>query len=449
MKKELNTSPVTLEEMLLCRERRAEKQKDLLCRFSSTVISFTMNIPGPVKNSPSIQRAFFFGWKELFCSLPQDCILFSEYITEKTGCEGILAVDLSGEAAKKICQAMEEETALGRLFDLDVILKSGEKLSRREERGCIVCGKQGRACSASRAHSVSQLWKKVQNILSCHFSASDAEAIASLAVKALEDEVLTTPKPGLVDRRNTGSHKDMTLSMFLDSAKALKDYFLSAVTVGMETPSLPPHETFLLLRKKGLAAEEMMYRVTKGVNTHKGAIYSLGVLCGAAGRLWTAEKPIAPLAAILKEAKKLTETSVKEDFRTSDLSTAGTKLYRSLGITGIRGEVASGFPSVSHCALPVLEKLLQEGKSQEEAGRTALIHLIATVEDTTLYHRGGKEGADFAKKAAKDLLLASPFPREEALAELDDAFIQKNLSPGGCADLLAVSYFLNSLKQFS
>ncbi len=449
MKEAVIYRPVSLEEVLRCREKRAERQKDLLRRFHATLISFTMNIPGPVKCSPLIQRAFLFGMAELCRRLPQSSILFSQYQVEATGCEALFAVDLSGKTAKRLCQAIEEETPLGRLFDLDVIVESGEKLSREKERGCMICGKKGRACSASRAHSVGELWEKVQNLLSEHFRSADPNTLASLAVKALKNEVLTTPKPGLVDQRNTGSHKDMDLSLFLSSAEALEDYFADAVKIGMENAEADAHETFLRLRESGLRAEARMFRVTGGVNTHKGAIYSFGVLCGAIGRLWKEDLPIAPLDAILDEAKKLTEKAVHEDLAAPDADTAGKQLYLSLGLTGIRGEVAAGFPSVSHCALPVLTRLLQEGKGLLEAGSTALIHLIATIEDTTLYHRGGKEGAAFAKEAARDLLRMSSTPSKEALEALDDKFIQRNLSPGGCADLLAVSYFLNSLQNFS
>ena len=448
MKKAVIYRPVTLEEMLLCREKRAEQQKELLRRFSAPVISFTMNIPGPEKTSPLIERGFF-GMNELCRRLPKNSILFSEYRVEATGCEAFFAVDLPGETTKEICRSIEEETPLGRLFDLDVIGANGEKFSRTEERCCIICGKKGWACAASRAHSVSELWNKVQNILSYHFYDSDPRNFARLAVQALKNEVLTTPKPGLVDQRNTGSHKDMNLSLFLASAEALQDYFSIAVSIGTEYAKAPPHEAFLRLRKAGLEAESRMFAVTSGVNTHKGAIYSLGVLCGAIGRLWKPDAPIAPLQDILDEAKKLTKKAVLEDFAASECDTAGKKLYNTLGLTGIRGEAAAGFPSVSHCALPVLTKLLQEGKSLWEAGSIALLHLIATVEDTTLYHRGGKEGAAFAKKAARELLEASPHPAKEALEALDDDFIQKNLSPGGCADLLAVSFFLNSLESFS
>ena len=111
------------------------------------------------------------------------------------------------------------------------------------------------------------------------------------------------------------------------------------------------------------------------------------------------------------------------------------------GITGIRGEVARGFPSLREIALPKFVFARDHGLSREESGIYALLHLIAVLEDTTLLHRGGVEGARWAKEAAARLLDQSVFPEMKDLEELDSQFIARNLSPGGAADLLAVTFF--------
>lgn len=436
---------VTLEEMLLCREARALRQKEILQAYSSPVISFTMNIPGPQKTSPVIRRAFRYGLSALQSRLPSGSVLFFEEKQLPTGCEAYFSVALPAETAKEICLSVEEECPVGRLFDLDVTSENGEKISRTKERGCLICGEKGRSCSRSRAHSVEELREKVDNLIYTHFLRSDSAAVASLATLALKNEVLTTPKPGLVDQRNTGSHKDMTLELFLKSAESLTDYFRKATSLGIKEKTSPPSAVFPLLRREGVLAEEKMFSVTGGVNTHKGAVFSMGILCCAVGRLWSVSSPVASTEKILSEASLLATEAARKDFSSPDDSTAGKRLYRSHGLTGVRGEAASGFSSVKKISLPVMERLLKEGKDLFDAGRTALIHLMAFVEDTTLYHRGGEAGAAFVKKAAKDLLDASPFPNEKALERLDDALIEKNLSPGGSADLLAVSYFLHSL----
>jgi len=237
------------------------------------------------------------------------------------------------------------------------------------------------------------------------------------------------------------------MTHFVASAKALAPYFTECVRIGQDTQHLPPQDTFSLLRRAGLRAEQVMYQATGGVNTHKGAIYTRGILCGSLGRLWTAEHPIAKTESILSQCALITKHAAKTDLSLADDTTAGQRLYRKYGLTGIRGEAAAGFPSIARISLPAFQNGLDSGLIPNDAGIVALLHLIARVEDTNLYHRGGPDGAAYAAAAARALLAQAPFPTMQQLEELDDAFILRNLSPGGCADLLAATYFLHALMQ--
>lgn len=435
---------VTLWQILQAREARAERQRELLEAYRRPLICFTMNIPGPVKTTPLIRRAFDWGVWQLEARLPG--LLHREVRLGKTGCEGYFVAEGDALEIKALCTALEEETPLGRLFDLDVLDGSRGKLDRAAvglgERGCLVCGAPGRGCAARRLHSVAQLQQAVQSILEDHFRQEDPKAIADLAVRSLLREVETTPKPGLVDRRNSGSHADMDIHTFYASAEALRSYFRTCVELGRDTAKNPAEEAFAALRKAGLQAEEAMYRATGGVNTHKGAIFTMGLLCGGLGRLWRAEAPVPELSTLFREAAALGACSL-QDLEEAP-ATHGQRLYRQLGITGIRGEAAAGFPSLEQIALPVLRACREEGICDNDAGVITLLHLVARVEDTNICHRGGVEGAAWAKKASKALL---PRPAMEAVEALDDAFIRRRLSPGGCADLLAAAYFLDSLKS--
>jgi holo-ACP synthase/triphosphoribosyl-dephospho-CoA synthase len=209
---------------------------------------------------------------------------------------------------------------------------------------------------------------------------------------------------------------------------------------------IPPSPHRAQLREAGLAAEENMFMATDGVNTHKGAIYILGLLCGSIGRLWLPEAPIAEIKAITAECASIVSASAVSDFATADNSTAGLRLYRKYGIKGVRGEAAAGFPSALHIGLPAYKEALSKGLSQNHTGVIALLHLIAQVPDTNLYHRGGCAGARWAAESAQTLLRATPYPSIQQVEALDDAFIRRNLSPGGCADLLAVTFFLHRLN---
>ena len=432
---------VTLNQMLEARERRVLRQQQLLEEYGLPLISFTMNIAGPVKTSPLIERAFDEGLRSLRQRLPKNT--FCETHRDQTGCTAFFAVDIPAEKVKEITLSIEEATPLGRLFDMDVLTSTGQKLERKTLRGCIVCGKPGRDCAARRLHTVEELQQATTRIITAHFAKADAKTIANLAVQSLLDEVHTTPKPGLVDERNCGSHRDMTLPLFEKSAEALRPYFEECVALGQATANAAPAEAFAALRKAGIKAEKTMFQVTGGVNTHKGAIYTLGLICGAVGRLWRAEDPTVPTAAILQTVATLAAPSIT-DLTATDSSTAGLRLYKNLGLTGIRGEAAEGLPSVAEIALPAYEAYLKDGYSQNEAGALTLLHLIAKTEDTNLYHRGGPAGAAWAKEQAQKYLKTTPTNPE--IEDLDDAFIARNLSPGGCADLLAATYFLHKLQ---
>ena len=431
---------VTLQDILLAREQRVNRQQQLLAQYNCPLVSFTMNIAGPAKTSRLIERGFQVGLKQL--ESLGTAIVAQELLYKDTGCESYFAVDMDAVALKAICTKIEEDTPLGRLFDMDVLDKNGNKLDRPGQRGCIVCGAPGRGCAAGRVHSVSQLQATTDKILREHFRLADREQIADLAVLSLLDEVYTTPKPGLVDKRNTGSHTDMDLDTFYASANALWPYFAKCVAIGQDTATQPAEETFRLLRQVGLDAEKAMYAATGGVNTHKGAIFTLGILCGSLGRLWSADTPVPPLTLLLKECAAVGQAAT-QDFFKMDGSTAGQQLYLQKGLRGIRGEVAEGLPAVANIALPALEEGLSTGLSFNDAAACALIQLIAQVEDSNLYHRGGEAGAAFAKESARAL---GKFPRKAQIEALDDAFIERNLSPGGCADLLAATCFLHHIK---
>ena len=439
---------VTLDQVLEARERRAEAQRAMLTQTGAPVISFCMNIPGPVKNSPLIRRAFREGLSRLEDALAEQKkkVLHRALTDAVTGCEALLAVEGETKELKEICVDLEDEDDLGRLFDLDVVT-AGESLSREDlglpPRPCLICGAPGRGCASRRVHPVAELQAKTRALLTDYFWRKDRETMAAQAVRALLYEVCATPKPGLVDRANSGSHRDMDLFTFLDSAAALAPYFRQAAELGRSTREWAPAWAFSRLRRAGLAAERAMLSATGGVNTHKGAIFSLGTVCAAAGRMWTPERPWAGTEGILDMAARLCREAVAADFAAMDglrPETAGARLYRETGCRGIRGELAAGLPSVREIGLPAMEAALAAGGSLEQAGLAALCALMARVEDTNLFARGGAAGQAWA--AAQASQISGPIPDRTALEELDREMIRRNLSPGGCADLLAITYFL-------
>lgn len=430
---------ISLPQILAARENRARAQQALLAKHGCPIVSFTMNIAGPVKDSPLIRRGFFEGIAQLEDSLSPEVILEGTIEHSATGSAALYAVNMDSQVLKDICVRIEEESALGRLFDMDVLDTCGSKLERSGSRGCIICGAPGRHCASRRLHSIPALQKATQNILEFYFVQHDADAIADAAVQSLLDEVNATPKPGLVDRRNNGSHQDMDLALFTASAQALRPYFRKCFTIG-RTSDIP----FPMLRKAGLQAERIMYHTTNGVNTHKGAIFTLGLLCSSIGHLWSAAAPAPRWEDVLDYCSLMVAPTLHHELITAAGVTAGEQLYQLYGLTGARGEAATGFPSIRR-ALPFYLQQLED-TDQEAALIHTLLFLITHVEDTNLYHRGGPEGTQWARQAAAALLSN---PTSSQLEALDDEFIARNLSPGGCADLLAAVIFLSSCCQTS
>jgi len=380
---------VTLLEMLDARERRAKRQRELLGRFGQTMICFTMNIAGPVKNSPLISRGYALGRRLLEQQLAAAGMKVTHFeeIREKTGNEAFFLVASSPLAVKKITSEIEDSTPIGRLFDMDVLDETGRKIDRqelgKEGRRCLICGGAAAACARSRTHTVAELQAKTTQILEAALLQEDCQCAARLAVQALLFEVAVTPKPGLVDRENSGSHRDMDMFTFLSSGAGLYPYFARCVEIGRQGGA--PEETFRALRAPGLLAEGQMLSSTGGVNTHKGAIFSMGILCGALGRL--ERQAWGNSARVLAECAAMTKGLTARDFAgltPETARTAGQKLYLRYGITGVRGQAEAGFPAVGKVGLPKLEAALSAGKSINEAGCAALVAMLADTVDTNM-----------------------------------------------------------------
>ena len=271
----MHTVEITLEQVLLARDRRVQRQQALHRQYGGTLLSFTMNIAGPVKDTPLVRLAFRAGLAALDRDLGAP--VHRESVAAPTGPEALLVYHRPAGAVKDLCLRLEEQAPVGRLYDLDVLSPGGEKLSRPQSRRCLICGGPVTVCSRSRAHGLAAIQAKTEDILRS-FAAGH---LAQLARQALEDEVCLTPKPGLVDRRNTGAHDDMDLPLFRRSAAALEPYFCRFVSLGMAGAS--PAE----LQALGREAEHAMLTATGGVNTHKGALYSFALLLSALGRSLT------------------------------------------------------------------------------------------------------------------------------------------------------------------
>lgn len=422
---------ISLTALLDARERRSAQQRALLHRFGQPLICFTMNIAGPEKCSPLIEKGFQLGSRLLRDQLTalRIPLLHTQEQLLPTGPEGYYVAAASPDALKALTTALEDSLPVGRLFDMDVLHSDGQKVSRSSPRTCLLCNRPAAICGRSRAHALPELQACTKELLLQAVRQQQARLLASLATRALLFEVCVTPKPGLVDCNNSGSHADMDRFTFMASAAALSPYFEDFARIGMETAVLSPAEAFSRLRLHGREAEGAMLRATGGVNTHKGAIFTLGLLCAAAGRSNSREPAhLAATVAALTQGLTARECACARH-----------------GVAGARAEVEAGLPSVLGTGLPVLRRRLSEGLSLNDAAVCALLALLQVAQDTNIISRSNAETLAALQEELLPLLQA--MPDRQTLLHLDQRFISLGLSPGGSADLLAATLFLHLLSE--
>ncbi|WP_175866168.1 triphosphoribosyl-dephospho-CoA synthase MdcB [Burkholderia contaminans] len=269
---------------------------------------------------------------------------------------------------------------------------------------------------------------------------SDAERIAELAERSLVLEIETYPKPGLVSHVDTGSHADMDAATFARSAAVLRPYFAELADAGARDADMA------VLRKIGLRAEHAMLAATGGVNTHRGAIFGLGLLCAAAGR--RAIPGTMPAGVTLGAfVSRRWGADILGGPRLPD--SHGERASRRYGVGGARREAADGFTTVYAVGLPALRRAQRDLPGDREAARVdACFALIAALDDTNLLHRGGQAGLDFARATARAFVARGGVRARDwrlRAAAAHRAFVARRLSPGGAADLLAMSVFVDAL----
>ncbi|GAA0179637.1 triphosphoribosyl-dephospho-CoA synthase CitG [Clostridium sediminicola] len=279
-----------------------------------------------------------------------------------------------------------------------------------------------------------------------------SEYISFLAQKAVLYEVSASPKPGLVDRYNSGAHNDMDYFTFLRSSSAIISEFKSMAAVGTLIEDKQLKDVLEMIRPIGIKAEKKMFQATSGVNTHKGIIFSIGVICVAAGfAMKKTGDHIIKAEVICDIVKRITSgicerelTNIEDKVQLSN----GEKLYKKYELKGIRGEVESGFETVMTKGLPILRKDIEKGNLNDILVQ-ALLNIMTVSEDTNIVWRHDKYTLNYVKEYSKIVLENGGMFSDKGkrnVIDMDKAFIEKNISPGGSADLLAVTIMLALLE---
>lgn len=452
---------ITLIDILAAKEERYHGQHLFREKYKRPLMSITINMPGAVKDMPIVRRLRDYAVEQIRKRLP---VVGEEQVNLLTGPRAFMAIDADGSVVKEIAVKIEEGEPFARLLDIDVFDADGRLLSRKDQgqgRGCFVCTADSVVCMREQKHTQSQLQFAVETMLH-HFRAYEtkrvsqaAEKVGALAIEAMLYEVTCTPAPGLVDRMNSGAHQDMDFYSFMASSAALGLPMARCAEAGMNhegsIESLLP-----VLRLIGLEGEKAMLRATKGVNTQKGLIFLLGIMAGVTGFLMAQGQTVTPRAVLSSAAQMVTGIVERELMcaATKDqvALTAGEKLYLTYGITGIRGELAEGLPAVLHKALPALREALEKGLSVNDALVQTLLVLMTCVDDTTVMHRHHPDKMRiWVRTHAQEVLKVGGMATAEGKKQctaLDEQFITENVSPGGVADLLAVTWFLYRIEIF-
>lgn len=271
--------------------------------------------------------------------------------------------------------------------------------------------------------------------------------ISSFALQAMLYEVACFPSPGLVSPISMGAHKDMDYFTFMDSVAVLSKYLPMFVQEGYQNKGCK--EIFNSIKRIGVEAEKEMFLKTKGINTHKGMLFLMGIACAAVGKAIYEKKNFRELQNIIKE---ITEGIVNRELsilRDSPNLSHGERLYLKYKNEGIRGEVERGFPTVFDYSL----KLYKDSSDLNVNDRLVhtLIGIMGSCNDSTIIHRHNPEVLEEVKEKARMIIKLGGMKTSrgrEKINKLCEEFIERNISPGGSADLLAVTVFLYLVEEF-
>ncbi|RZT96510.1 holo-ACP synthase/triphosphoribosyl-dephospho-CoA synthase [Ancylomarina subtilis] len=457
----------SIEELLLAKDKRRELRLNRLERGCVT-LSFNLNIPGLPKSNDHFHAFFTTCLQEL-----KDYLLSHRIVIDRktihceTDAAGdfflaeIIDSDYTAIQIKKCCESFETNHPVGRLLDVDVVDEKGEPVSSGKAKTCFFCNAAPAIyCMRKQAHDYAAMRMKVELEISKYQESKKksrvCKQLAILATQSLLHEVALAPKPGLVDRFDEGSHSDMDFSTFLNSTAALSVSFRKIADFAYTFSGEDLKEALPKLRLLGLEMEADMFAETHGVNTHKGAIFLLGFSIFVSAYLLARDafSNEAFVSAIQKMNGDLVARELGKKLYLGE-ETHGEVCFRKFGKKGqgIRGEIQAGMPCVFQKALPVLhqhfdseeilnDKLLNKGLTH------ALLAIISQNDDSNILYRKGEEVLEELKnKAIACMDKYGELVFDAEYASLIEFCRDKKISPGGSADLLAVSYFMYSVNR--
>lgn len=403
---------------LLLKEELSSLKKSLYQEYQLPLLSIQANYPGKQKLNGWTGYTIF-TFEALIES--QFTILKKQHLFNELGPIVLMIIKEDPPVLKHYCIQLEESHPLGRCVDLDVFVKD-RPISRMdynlEERPCFVCNAIARECIIKRKHPLYKVTQAFQTRL-----LSTLQNKEELIRFSLLSECMLTPKFGLVTPLTQGSHQDMDIHTFIQSIDAIIPYFKKVDDIDIYQPT---ESIFYELRLLGQTMENVMYQATKGINTHKGAIF-LFLMFLMAQRL----------PHTITKALKMLAQPLQIDFRSMNANnplTEGERQYHHYQTLGVRGWVLDG-------GEPLLSKVLSYYTSKPDSQHhqvNTLLLIMNQCNDSTIIKKSGPQGLkDFQKKAKE------AFEQPQNWSYFENYCLESSLSAGGAADLFALVLYLS------
>jgi holo-ACP synthase/triphosphoribosyl-dephospho-CoA synthase len=419
-------------------------------------LSLSLNVPGFPKSNPTVKTFFDYCLREFKYSLKADLvnIIKAEAIEQSDAAGDFYLVPcslgiLTLPEIKQVCEAFEQNHPLGRFIDADLNDQNGETVSSGRSKLCFFClERPAIECRRENAHEPEELrsfmFPKMAEYCRQKLEEEIIIKLSSLAQQAILSEISLTPKPGLVDKISNGSHADMNYQTFIDSTAAISPWFSDLAREGFSFRNSDLAKALPKIRNIGLRMESAMFAATQNTNTQKGVIFLMGLSLFTCGKLFSQSDQFSTetFRAIIQGICK---DLVKKEFVPNSGSgkSHGEEIFLKYGSGGARGEAENGFRMVFEFGLPQLTALTQ---LNDESLIKCFLAIAANNNDTNILYRSNPQVLSDFKKHCKNAL--ENFS-DENYAEVIDYCKNKNISPGGSADLLAVTIFVWSvMRQF-
>jgi holo-ACP synthase/triphosphoribosyl-dephospho-CoA synthase len=453
-----------LHKILEARERRFSLRNEMAKKGLASV-SLNFNMAGFPKTNERIHKAFnmVLGDFKMHLLAHRVSIEAEELrqVQDEAGDFFIQAVNSHNhalKALKAILENFEETHSLGRLLDADLFSAEGVPVSSGKLKKCLLCDEAAKLCIKAQKHDIEQIRRvaieRIEAFLDSQLKKKLLKEIPALALRAILYEVSVKDKPGLVCPDSQGSHTDMDYLSFVNSSAALSTYFSNLTHFALESKEQNQEKVLIGLRKLGIQAEADMFAATQGVNTQKGIVFLLGLSIYAVTKvLYTAKQWNEEEVRLLVSGLSRGLVSSELEKQSQAKGSHGEKCYQKYGkewAGGIRQEAEKGFPLVFEYALPFLRK--QKAPLGQYVNNpsvnTILLNclnlIVSKNKDTNILHRKGKEELLQLQELAGEAFHSNGNTNQKLL----DFCHEKQISPGGSADLLALSLFFTFIENF-